>query len=106
MRISDKANDLVAELDKRNIGVYVTLAKGGLWVIAVVLLWVVCTMAGGSLVSGTEETARWVGPCSTIVQACQVGAMICITVLGWHGYKGSRIFHILRNWQLGKGGGP
>ena len=89
----EAANKIVAELDKCNVNVYITLAKAALWIVAGVLLMLV--------VAGVALLSRYgfdVGTASVVVQACQVAVVVAITVLGWHGYKGSRVLHILRNW--------
>lgn len=94
---SKAADKIVAELDRRNIGVYVSLAKYGLWITSAVLLVII---ASGSVVFMIDGFSS--GVAGVVVQACQVAAMISITVLGFHGYEGSRIFHILRHLGDGK----
>ena len=96
----EAANNLVAELDKCNVNVYITLAKAALWIVAAVLLMLV--IAGVTVLARDGFTVYAIEIAGVVVQACQVAAVVAITVLGWHGYKGSRVLHILRNWEGGK----
>jgi hypothetical protein len=78
------ANKVVAELDKRDTNVYVTLAKAALWLVALLM---------AAVVLHCISTGNW----QTLTQACQVIVMLAVSVLGFHEYKGSRVLHILRN---------
>ena len=102
MPIDKLANKVVDELDSRQINVYITLAKYGLWFIAVMLVCIVLSSVLAAC-SGNPLDASRIQIIGVVVQACQVGAMICITILGWHGYRGSRVFHVLRNLYPGGG---
>ncbi len=74
--------------------IYTGLAKTGLWASAISLSAVVVRSVNGALAGDTAAIGN-------VIQACQVMSMIAITVLGYHGYKGTRIFHNLRHWNDG-----
>lgn len=93
--ISKTASQLVHVIEGENGRFYVGLAKFGLWVCALTLAFVIF---GGLRRAFAGDTAV-VG---NMIQACQVLAMIAISVLGYHGYSGNRIFHALRHWNDGK----
>ncbi len=87
-------DEIVEKVDGKDGRVYIALAKTGLWTCsatlsAVIVMGVKKTLAGDPAMIGN------------VVQACQVLSMIAITVLGYHGYKGTRIFHALRHWNDG-----
>jgi cytochrome b subunit of formate dehydrogenase len=88
--ISKVSTKLVHTIEGENGRVYVTLAKLGLWMCSVCLTLIII---GGirMMISGDTDTI------GNVVQACQVLAMIAISVLGYHGYSGTRIFHALRH---------
>lgn len=86
-KIIAAANKIVAELDERNVSVYVTLAKAALWAVGVLM-----TIATVVAIS----QGNW----SVLAQASQVLVMLAVSVLGFHEYKGSRVLHILRNWRV------
>jgi hypothetical protein len=80
------AQRLVAELDKRNTNAYVSLAKVGLWLAGICIV--------SMIVVGLVSADR-----SLVVQSAQALIFLCATVLGFHQYQGSRILHVLRNWN-------
>lgn len=65
---------------------YVSLAKVALWAVGVVI-----TIVG--------TTALCSGNYAVAVSACQVMVMLAVSVLGFHEYKGSRVFHLVRHWN-------
>lgn len=71
---------------------YVRLAKAGLWATSAAL----CLSIGASLNGLWHGDAAAIG---NLVQACQVAAIVSVTVLGWHGYKGQHLLHNLRHWK-------
>ncbi len=74
--------------------IYTGLAKAGLWTAATTLSAVIVRSINGAIAGDTAAIGN-------VIQACQVMSMIAITVLGYHGYKGTRIFHNLRHWNDG-----
>lgn len=92
MTLAERADKLVTELDKRDISPYVSLAKAGLWVATAVLV----VAASVALSRGLKGDT---GSLGTVVSAMQVLAVIALSVLGWHGYKGNRVFHLLRHMR-------
>lgn len=79
-------------IESHNAMTYVALAKGGLWLSSATLCGAVI---GGIYSAISTETTQVL---LAVVQACQALAFICVTVLGYHGYKGHRLFHELRHW--------
>lgn len=75
---------LVDALDKRDTNAYVSLAKIGLWAVTAVLITV-------TIVAAIRQEL------GVVVQAVQALAFVAITVLGYHGYKGGQILHVLRH---------
>lgn len=80
------AQKFVAEMDKRNTNAYVSLAKLGLWLAGVCI----CAMIVEAIISADRPL---------VVQGAQALIFLCATVLGFHKYEGSRILHVLRNWN-------
>jgi hypothetical protein len=78
-------------LERRNISLYVSVAKLGLWLTSLVLLLVVVTC---SFIVVLEGDATQI---SNVVGAAQALTVIALSVLGFHGYQGSRALHILRH---------
>lgn len=91
----ERAKQLVADADRRSTNVYTSLAKAALWLASIILVWIVVTLSVHCVEYGGYCTANL----SIIVEACQVLVVLSVTVMGWHGYKGSRIFHLLRHWN-------
>lgn len=80
-------------IEAHNAAAYVLLAKIGLWVAATTLF---CAIIGGLISAFSTGTTTVL---LAVVQACQALAFIAITVLGYHGYKGHRLFHELRHFN-------
>lgn len=95
----EAANKFVAEFDKRDTNIYVSLAKMGLWLVSCVLVAVIIACVYRCVYYWGYNTAIL----TVIVEASQVLVVIAVTVMGWHGYRGSRIFHLLRHWNDGAG---
>lgn len=81
------ANRFVSELDKRNVSVYVSLAKAALWLVAVLMVVIIVNEISYGRLARVDH----------VIGASQVLTLVAVTVLGWHGYKGSRVLHILRH---------
>jgi len=84
----------VADFEREHdTSVYVTLAKAVLWIVSVALVGVVlgCT----ALVVFAKDA----GQISNVVGASQALVVISLSVLGFHNYKGSHLFHVLRSFQ-------
>ena len=80
-------------IESHNAAAYVLLAKTALWVAAMTLF---CAIVGGVISAFATGTTTVL---LAVVQACQALAFIVITVLGYHGYKGHRLFHELRHFN-------
>lgn len=78
--------------DHEHAKVVPMLAKSVLWTAGVVLIGIVLYGVTATIQGNTAHIGH-------IVQACQVLSLIAITVLGWHGYTGHRLFHELRHWR-------
>jgi hypothetical protein len=73
--------------------IYPLLAKFGLWLVSLTLF-IIMIHCWTDILFGNNW--QHIG---TAIQACQALSLICITVLGYHGYRGHRIFHELRHWK-------
>lgn len=95
MSLPDKAQTLIGELDKRNINPFVSLAKLGLCVAAFLCCFVLmlCSMLV-VLNSRLDQIPNIVG-------AAQALVVICLSVMAWHGYKGSQALYLIRHWGSG-----
>lgn len=82
-----------AIIESHNAMTYVFLAKIGLWVASLTLF---CAIIGGVISAFATGTTTVL---LAVVQACQALAFISATVLGYHGYKGHRLFHELRHFN-------
>lgn len=91
-KIVADANKVVEELDRRNINIFISLAKIGLALVAFILVGTISSGIHVALVQGFH-----IGIMSVVVQACQALAFISITILGYHQYRGSRILYLLRH---------
>jgi hypothetical protein len=85
-------NEVVEKVEGPTGRIYIGLAKMGLWTCSLSLSAVI-SQSITQLVHGDKSAV------SNLTQACSVLSMICVTVLGYHGYKGTRIFHALRHWD-------
>lgn len=87
-------DEVVEKVDGKDGRVYIALAKAGLWTCSATL--------SSIIVMGVKKTLHGdPAMIGNVVQACQVLSMIAITVLGYHHYDGTRIFHALRHWNDG-----
>jgi len=93
--VSTAATKFVSVLEGEHGRVYVCLAKLGLWMTSLTLVFVIV----GGVIAAAAGNTDTIG---NVVQACQVLAMVAIAVLGYHGYSGTRIFHALRHWNEGR----
>lgn len=91
-KITADANRIVEELDRRNINIFISLAKIGLALVAFILIGTISSGIHVALIQGFH-----IGIMSVVVQACQALAFISITVLGYHGYRGSRVLYLARH---------
>jgi len=79
-------------IESHNAVAYVMLSKIALWLVAATLVGIVIGGVIATIHGNTQITLA-------VVQACQALSFISITVLGYHGYKGHRLFHELRHWR-------
>lgn len=93
MALGNLAQEVVDALDKRKINPYVSLAKGVLWLVGVVL---VCVVVGCAVATAIKCDASQIG---NIVGASQALCVIALSVMGWHSYKGSQVLYALRHWD-------
>jgi hypothetical protein len=96
MNLTNKAQQLIAELDKRNINPFVSLAKAGLFFVSGVCLFII------SLCSMFLFFDSRLDMIPNIVGAAQALTVICLSVMAWHGYKGSQALYLLRHWKDSK----
>lgn len=85
--IQKRAQLLIDELDKRNINPFVSLAKAGLVLASVVFLLVI---AFGFAKLDPAFMPNMVG-------AAQGLTVIALSIMAWHGYKGSQALYLIRH---------
>lgn len=83
--LQQRAQDIIGELDKRNINPFVSLAKAGLILSSVVFVSVIVAgILNPSLIGN-------------VVGAAQGLTVIALSVMAWHGYKGSQALYLIRH---------
>lgn len=93
-KASRAAQKLVDELEQRDINPYISLAKLALWVSSLVYVTVIVFAVVQAI---AHRDASQVG---NAVGAAQAMTVIALSIMGWHGYRGSQAFYLLRH--LGK----
>lgn len=88
---------IVAELDRRNVSVYVTLAKAALWSVGFLLTFIMLRSLYSAYGVWTATGMYPDAQLNVVVQSSQVLVLLAVSVLGFHKYEGSRVLHILRN---------
>lgn len=91
--ISKAAHTIVDAMERRKINMYITLAKLGLWLTSAVLLLVITGCSILVVFTGDVEQI------SNVVGATQALVVVALSVLGFHNYQGSQMFHVLRHWN-------
>ncbi len=90
--MKDINQDIKKTIESKPAMLYVSLAKSGLWLSSSTLVGVVI----GGVYATLQGNFTMV---NNVVQACQVLTIICVSILGWHGYKGNHILHAFRHWN-------